>query len=94
MRGLRRRDTKTGVASASAFVRPAQLSFAASYPIAGPVLQEPHAPRPMPDRFLPDYGLFLLSRGVRPATRRVFFELPVDHHTRPDPRAGSKEKLL
>ena len=40
----------------------------------------------MPDRFLPDYGLFLLSRGVRPETRLVFFELPVEHLTRPDLR--------
>lgn len=34
----------------------------------------------------PDYGLYLLSRGVRPETRLVFFELPVDHLTRPDLR--------
>jgi|GEM_PF-1859519 len=40
----------------------------------------------MPDRFLPDYGLYLLSRGVRPATRLMFFDLPIDHLTRPDPR--------
>ena len=40
----------------------------------------------MPDRFLPDYGLYLLSRGVRPETWLVFFELPVEHLTRPDLR--------
>jgi len=40
----------------------------------------------MPNHFLPDYGLYLQSRGVRPATRRVFFELPVEHLTRPDLR--------
>ena len=40
----------------------------------------------MPDRFLPDYGLYLLSKGVRPETRLVFFELPVEHLTRPDLR--------
>lgn len=40
----------------------------------------------MPNRFLPDYGLYLLSRGVRSETRRVFFEWPVEHLTRPDPR--------
>ncbi len=40
----------------------------------------------MPDRFLPDYGLYLLGKGVRPETRLVFFELPVDHLTRPDLR--------
>jgi hypothetical protein len=43
----------------------------------------------MPDRFLPDYGLFLLSRGVRPATRLVFFDLPIDHLTRPALRTVS-----
>ena len=43
----------------------------------------------MPDRFLPDYGLYLLSRGVRPETRLVFFELPVEHLTRPDLRTVS-----
>jgi len=48
----------------------------------------------MPDHFLPDYGLFLPRRGVRPATRLVFFDLPIDHLTRPDPCTGSKEKLL
>ena len=37
----------------------------------------------MPDRFLPDYGLFLLSRGVQPETRLMFFELPVERLTRP-----------
>jgi hypothetical protein len=40
----------------------------------------------MPDRFLRDYGLYLLSRGVRPETRLVFFDLPVEHLTRPDLR--------
>ena len=37
----------------------------------------------MPDRFLPDYGLYLLGKGVRPETRLVFFDLPVEHLTRP-----------
>ena len=40
----------------------------------------------MPDRFLPDYGLYLLNKGVRPETRLVFFDLPVEHLTRPDLR--------
>ena len=40
----------------------------------------------MPARFLPDYGLYLLNKGVRPETRLVFFELPVEHLTRPDLR--------
>jgi hypothetical protein len=38
------------------------------------------------DRFRPDPGRFLPRRGVRPATRLVFFDLPIDHLTRPDPR--------
>ena len=37
----------------------------------------------MTNAFLPDYGLFLLSRGVQPTTRLVFFDLPIDHLTRP-----------
>ena len=37
----------------------------------------------MTDRFLPDYGLFLLSQGVQPGTRLVFFDVPIDHITRP-----------
>jgi len=37
----------------------------------------------MTSQFLPDYGLFLLSRGVHPGTRLVFFDLPIDHFTRP-----------
>ena len=37
----------------------------------------------MTDRFLPDYGLFLLSQGVQPDTRLVFFDVPIDHITRP-----------
>ena len=37
----------------------------------------------MTDRFLPDYGLYLLKKGVRPETHLVFFNLPVDHLTRP-----------
>ena len=37
----------------------------------------------MTSQFLPDYDLFLLSRGVRPGTRLVFFDLPIDHLTRP-----------
>jgi hypothetical protein len=41
------------------------------------------------DRFFPDYGLYLLSRGVRPATRLVFFEIPIDHLTRPALRTVS-----
>ena len=40
----------------------------------------------MPDRFLLDYGLYLLNKGVRPETRLVFFDLPVEHLTRPDLR--------
>lgn len=43
----------------------------------------------MPDRFLPDYGLYLLSKGVRSETRLVFFDLPVDHLTRPALRTVS-----
>ena len=43
----------------------------------------------MIDRFLPDYGLYLLSQGVRPETRLVFFDLPVDHLTRPALRTVS-----
>ena len=43
----------------------------------------------MPDRFLPDYGLYLLSRGVQPETRLVFFDLPISHLTRPDLRTVS-----
>lgn len=45
--------------------------------------------RPMPDRFLPDYGIYLLSRGVQPETRLVFFDLPISHLTRPDLRTVS-----
>ena len=37
----------------------------------------------MTSRFLPDYGLFLLNRGVQPGTRLFFFDLPIDHMTRP-----------
>jgi len=37
----------------------------------------------MTDRFLPDYGLYLLNPGVRPETRLVFFDLPVDPLNRP-----------
>lgn len=37
----------------------------------------------MTSQLLPDYGLFLLSRGVQPGTRLVFFDLPIDHLTRP-----------
>ncbi|HRX71008.1 MAG: hypothetical protein KDJ22_11090 [Candidatus Competibacteraceae bacterium] len=37
----------------------------------------------MIDRFLPDYGLCLLRKGLRPEARLVFFALPVDHLTRP-----------
>lgn len=33
--------------------------------------------------FLPDYGLDLLCKGIRPETRLVFFDLPVDHLTHP-----------
>ncbi len=43
----------------------------------------------MTDRFLPDYGLYLLKKGVRPETRLVFFNLPVDHLTRPALRTVS-----
>ena len=43
----------------------------------------------MPDRFLPDYGLYLLKKGVRSETRLVFFDLPVDHLTRPALRTVS-----
>ncbi|HRX72006.1 MAG: hypothetical protein KDJ31_16945 [Candidatus Competibacteraceae bacterium] len=43
----------------------------------------------MTDRFLPDYGLYLLRKGLRPETRLVFFELPVDHLTRPALRTVS-----
>ena len=37
----------------------------------------------MSSQFLPDYGLFLLSQGVQPDTRLVFFDVPIDHITRP-----------
>ena len=37
----------------------------------------------MTSQFLPDYGRFLLRRGVQPGTRLVFFDLPIDHITRP-----------
>ena len=40
----------------------------------------------MPDRFLSDYGLYLLSQGVRLKARLVFFEVPIEHLTRPDLR--------
>ncbi len=43
----------------------------------------------MTDRFLPDYGLYLLKKGVRPETRLVFFYLPVNHLTRPALRTVS-----
>ncbi len=43
----------------------------------------------MTDRFLPDYGLYLLKKGVRSETRLVFFDLPVDHLTRPALRTVS-----
>jgi hypothetical protein len=43
----------------------------------------------MTDTFLPDYGLYLLSQGVRPETRLVFFNLPIDHFTRPALRTVS-----
>jgi hypothetical protein len=43
----------------------------------------------MTDLFLPDYGLYLLRKGLRPETRLVFFELPVDHLTRPALRTVS-----
>jgi hypothetical protein len=43
----------------------------------------------MTDRFLPDYGLYLLKKGVRPETRLVFFDLPIDHLTRPALRTVS-----
>ena len=43
----------------------------------------------MTDRFLPDYGLYLLKKGVRPETHLVFFNLPVDHLTRPALRTVS-----
>lgn len=29
------------------------------------------------DRLLPDHGLHLLRKGLRPETRRMFFELPI-----------------
>ena len=37
----------------------------------------------MTSQLLPDYGLFLRSRGVQPGTRLVFFDVPIDHITRP-----------
>lgn len=37
----------------------------------------------MTSQFLPDYGLFLLSQGVQPGARLVFFDVPIDHITRP-----------
>ncbi|MBK8536893.1 MAG: hypothetical protein IPL59_18450 [Candidatus Competibacteraceae bacterium] len=38
---------------------------------------------------LPDYGLYLLRKGVPPETRLVFFDLPIDHWTRPTLRTVS-----
>jgi hypothetical protein len=32
----------------------------------------------MTDRFLPNYGLYLLNQGVRPETQLVFLDLPVN----------------
>lgn len=43
----------------------------------------------MTDRFLPDYGFYLLNQGVRPETRLMFFDLPIDHLTRPALRTVS-----
>ena len=43
----------------------------------------------MTDLFLPDYGLYLLRKGLLPKTRLMFFELPVDHLTRPALRTVS-----
>ncbi|MCB1771514.1 MAG: hypothetical protein KDJ31_17740 [Candidatus Competibacteraceae bacterium] len=43
----------------------------------------------MTDHFLPDYGLYLLHKGLRPEARWVFFDLPVDHLTRPALRTVS-----
>ena len=43
----------------------------------------------MSSQFLPDYGLFLLSQGVQPDTRLVFFDVPIDHITRPALRTVS-----
>ncbi len=43
----------------------------------------------MNSRFLPDYGLYLLRAGVRPETRLVFFDLPINHLTRPERRMVS-----
>lgn len=37
----------------------------------------------MTSQFLPDYGLFLLGQGVQPGARRDFFDVPMDHLTRP-----------
>ena len=37
----------------------------------------------MTSQFLPDYGLFLLGQGVQPGARRVFFDVPMEHLTRP-----------
>ena len=37
----------------------------------------------MSSQFLPDYGLFLLSQGVQPGARLVFFDVPIDPLTRP-----------
>ena len=43
----------------------------------------------MPDRFLPDYGLYLMDKGGRPETRLMFSEWSVEHLTRPDLRTVS-----
>ena len=37
----------------------------------------------MTSQLLPDYGLFLLSQGVQPGARLVFFDVPIDPLTRP-----------
>lgn len=43
----------------------------------------------MASPLLPDYGLYLLSQGVQPETRLIFFGLPIDHLTRPALRTVS-----
>ena len=43
----------------------------------------------MTSQLLPDYGLFLLRRGVQPGTRLVFFDVPINHLTRPTLRRVS-----
>ncbi|HOW75533.1 MAG TPA: hypothetical protein P5102_05525 [Candidatus Competibacteraceae bacterium] len=56
------------------------------YEFSNSVIAKPFV---MTSPFLPDYGLYLLKKGVCSETRLVFFDLPVDHLTRPALRTVS-----